>query len=139
MVLFMALGTIHTNLLTCDPVMKNKSGKIKKVEKELAEEKVRKAIGKHIKDMRQKLGHSARRVAEELSVSREAITQMENGRNNISAVFLWKLAILFNCDIQDFFPLIPDGYALTKVDLRKVAQEAEGADEWAEALFGKKK
>lgn len=104
----------------------------------LAEDEVRKAIGKKIREMRDKLGHSASRIASELSVSREAITHIETGRNNISAVALWKLATLFHCDIEDFFPNIPDGYALTKVDLQKVAQEDERAAIWAGRLFKKK-
>jgi transcriptional regulator with XRE-family HTH domain len=99
---------------------------------------VRKAIGKKIREMRDKLGHSALRIATELKVSREAITHIETGRNNISALALWKLAILFNCDIGDFFPDVPDGFALTKVDLQKVAQEDENAATWAKRLFKKK-
>jgi len=104
----------------------------------IAEDAVRKAIGKKIREMRDKLGHSALRIANKLSISREAITHIETGRNNISAVALWKLATLFNCDIQDFFPSIPDGFALTKVDLQKVAQEDESAADWAKKLFQKR-
>ena len=108
-------------------------------EKDATESEIRKVIGKKIKEMRNKLGLSALRVAGELGVSREAITHIETGRNNISAISLWKLAILFNCDVGDFFPTVPDGYALTKVDLHKVAQEDERAAEWAEKLFRKPK
>lgn len=104
----------------------------------LAEDEVRKAIGKKIREMRDKLGHSALRISTELKVSREAITHIETGRNNISAVALWKLATLFNCNIEDFFPDVPDGFALTKVDLQKVAQEDENAAAWAKRLFKKK-
>lgn len=105
----------------------------------LAEDEVRKAIGKKIREMRDKLGLTALQIATKLDVSREAITQIENGRNNISAVALWQLATLFHCDIQDFFPVIPDGFALTRVDLQKVAQESPKAAEWAERLFKAKK
>lgn len=106
--------------------------------RDATEGEVRQAIGRKIKEMRNKLRLSASRVAEELGVSREAVTHIETGRNNITAVSLWKLAILFNCDVNDFFPTVPDGYALTQVDLRKVAQEDERAAEWAERLFRKK-
>ena len=102
------------------------------------DEEIRKYIGKKIREMREKLGHTALRIAEELDVSREAITHIETGRNNISAVSLWKLATLFNCDVSDFFPTVPDGYALTKVDLHKIAQEDEKAAEWAGKLFKKR-
>ena len=96
-------------------------------------------IAKKVREMRKKLGLSASKVAEELGVSREAVTHIETGRNNISAVSLWKLATLFNCDISDFFPEIPNGFALTRVDLRKVAQEDKNAAKWAEKLFKNRK
>ena len=104
------------------------------------EVEIRKEIGNRIAEMRKKLGLSARLVAEKLCVSREAVTHIETGRNNISAIMLWKLATIFHCDIKDFFPDVPDGYALTRVDAHKVQQEGgEKAASWAEKLFGKKK
>ncbi len=108
-------------------------------DRELTEKEIREAVGKKIREMRDKLPLSASRLAEELGVSREAITHIETGRNNISAVSLWKLAVLFKCDPNDFFPTVPDGYALTKVDLHKIAQEDEQAAKWAEKLFRNKK
>lgn len=108
-------------------------------EKDITDIEIRKEIGRKVREMRDKLGQSASRVATELGISREAVTHIETGRNNISAVSLWKLATLFNCDIGDFFPTIPDGYALTKVDLHKVAQEDKSAAVWAEKLFKRKK
>lgn len=102
------------------------------------EVEIRAVIGRRIADKRKKLGLSARRVAEELNISREAVTHIETGRNNITAVSLWKLATLFNCSPADFFPEVPDGYALTRVDARKIEQEGgEQAARWARRLFGK--
>jgi len=102
----------------------------------LTEAEIRTAIGKRISEMRRKLGLSAKRVADELQISREAVTHIETGRNNITAVSLWKLATLFDCEIADFFPDVPDGFALTKVDTKRVEQEAgEKAARWARQLF----
>ncbi len=117
--------------------MKKKASTIE--DRELTEKEIRKDIGRKIKEMRNKLNLSASRLAEKLEVSREAITHIETGRNNISAVSLWKLAVLFKCDLSDFFPTVPDGYALTKVDIHKIAQEDENAAKWAEKLFRRKK
>jgi len=65
---------------------------------------------------------------------------METGRNNINAVALWKMATLFECEVSDFFPDVPDGYALTKADARKIKQEGgEQAAQWAQKLFGELK
>lgn len=108
-------------------------------EGDVAEGEVRREIGKKIKEMRMKLGLTAASIAKELNISREAVTHIERGRNNITAVSLWKIATLLNCDVDDFFPTVPDGYALTKVDIHKVAQESgKKAAEWAEKLFKKK-
>jgi transcriptional regulator with XRE-family HTH domain len=101
-----------------------------------AEDELRAEIGKRISEMRRKLGLSAKQVADELQISREAVTHIETGRNNITAVSLWKVATLFDCDISDFFPDTPDGYALTKVDTKKIEQEAgDRAARWARQLF----
>jgi transcriptional regulator with XRE-family HTH domain len=99
---------------------------------------IKSAIAKRIKEMRKGLGLTASQVAKKLRISREAFTHIETGRNGVSAVSLWKLAALFHCDIQDFFPKVPDGFQLTKVDIKKVAQEDEKAVEWAERLFSEK-
>ncbi|PIZ78888.1 MAG: hypothetical protein COY01_02930 [Candidatus Pacebacteria bacterium CG_4_10_14_0_2_um_filter_40_20] len=108
-------------------------------EQTAAELKVRQSIGKKIKEMRNKLGFSALKVSKHLGISREAVTHIETGRNNISAVGLWKLATLFNCQVSDFFPDIPNGFALTSVDLHKLAQEDQSAADWAEKIFNKQK
>ncbi|MCL4406003.1 MAG: helix-turn-helix domain-containing protein [Patescibacteria group bacterium] len=99
---------------------------------------IKSAVAKRIKEMRGGLGLTASQVAKKLKISREAFTHIETGRNGISAVSLWKLAALFHCDIQDFFPKVPDGFQLTKVDIKKVAQEDEKAVEWAKKLFADK-
>lgn len=96
-------------------------------------------IGRRIAERRKKLGLSAQRIAERMGVSREAITQIENGRNNITAVSVWKLATLLSCDVGLFFPEVPDGYALTKVDQQKLEEEGgKKAARWAQELFASK-
>lgn len=116
-----------------------KKKKVKIDDREIAADEIKREIGKKTRELRNSLGLSAQTVADHLHISREAVTHIENGRNNISAVFLWELATLFGCDIKDFFPELPDGYAITRVDLRKVAQEkGEKAAVWAERLFKKR-
>lgn len=104
------------------------------------EDEIRQEIGNRIAELRRKRKLSARLVGEKLDISREAVTHIETGRNNITALSLWKLAILFECDIGDFFPDVPDGYGLTKVDTDKLEREGgQKAVRWAGELFGKKK
>lgn len=103
------------------------------------EREIRQEIGSRIAQLRRKRKLSARLVGAKLNISREAVTHIENGRNNITALALWKLATLFHCDIADFFPDVPDGYGLTKVDTDKIAQAGgEKAARWARELFKKK-
>ena len=117
--------------------MKNSGDKIARGDAEI-EREIRTEIGARIADLRRKRRLSARLVGEKLGVSREAITHIENGRNNITATTLWKLATLFRCEVQDFFPTVPDGFGLTKIDAEKIAQEGgQRAAKWAEKLFGK--
>src|SRR5258708_39821389 len=84
------------------------------------EQEIREAIGTRIAEIRRKRKLSARLVGEKLNISREAVTHIETGRNNVTALSLWKLATLFRCDIKDFFPDVPEGYGLTRIDTDKI-------------------
>lgn len=117
--------------------MKEKHAKISSNE---VEKEIRQEIGSRIAELRRKRKLTARLVGEKLDLSREAITQIEAGRNNIHAVSLWKLATLFECDIKDFFPDVLGGYGLTKIDADKIEQAGgPKAVQWSEKLFGPKK
>jgi transcriptional regulator with XRE-family HTH domain len=84
---------------------------------------MRQMISDHIQNLRKQKGLSAETVAKKLSMSRSALTQIETGRNNVSAVLIWKLAYLYKCDFKEFFPPTPDEPGLTKNDLDKVESE----------------
>lgn len=98
-------------------------------------DQIRESIGKKIRQERNRRSQSAERVAARLGISRVALTHIEKGRNNINAVQLWKLACAFGCKPSEFFPPIPEGWALTPGDYRKIANEDERAEEWARDLF----
>ena len=118
--------------------MNKRSAKIESNETDI-EREIRNAIGSRIAELRRKRKLSARLVGEKLKISREAVTHIETGRNNITAVALWKLATLFHCNIQDFFPDVPDGFGLTTIDTDKIAEEGgQKAANWAKDLFGGK-
>ena len=103
------------------------------------DKEIRESIGSRIQEIRTKLKQTARRVAEELGVSRVTLTQIERGQNNVNAVTLWKLACLFNCEIADFMPTIPKGYGLSRVDLDLLRRENERSVGWAKRLFPNRK
>lgn len=96
-------------------------------------------IGERIASIRGGARLTARQVAEKIGIKRETLTQIENGRNNPTAVMLWKLACVLHCDVSDFFPPIPQGHALTRYDMRRIERAGDTqAAEWAATMFGKK-
>lgn len=112
----------------------------KKVNIDLAtDEEIKKSIADHIKAIRKSgLTLTADMVAEQLHLSRASFTQIENGKTNITAVTLWKLACLFEVPIERLFPTAPKGYALSRTDFQVIEKEDERAVGWAEKLFGGK-
>lgn len=104
------------------------------------EKEIRKDIGDRIKSVRRSSrgSLSARAVAEKLGISRVKLTQIENGKRNVSAVLLWEIACRLGCNIQDLFPPVQNGFEITKRDVEAVEKVAgKKAAKWLEALFGK--
>ena len=96
---------------------------------------LKKLIGGRIQRIRKRMDKTARLVAEQANISRESLTQIENGRNNINAVLLWKIAAVLKCDIKDFFPAVPDSASLTQNDIKIIAAEDKQAAEFAKKAF----
>lgn len=109
-----------------------------KPEYKKTDQEIKKEVGLNIKRIRRSLRkfQSADDVAKKLGISRAALTQIENGHNNVNAVTLWKLARTFGCEVQNFLPAIPKGYQLSKNDFKRIAQKDERAAQWAIDLFG---
>ena len=57
----------------------------------------------NIKDLRAKYDFSQDELAERLGVSRQTIISLEKERYNPSITLAFKLARLFNCQIEDIF------------------------------------
>ena len=57
----------------------------------------------NIKDLRARYDFSQDVLAEKLGVSRQTIISLEKGRYNPSITLAFKLARLFNCQIEDIF------------------------------------
>lgn len=98
---------------------------------------LRQMISDHIQGMRKQKGWSVKKVADDLGISRSALTQIETSRNNVSAVMICKMAYLFGCTVSDLFPPPPEGTVLTKADLDKL--ESDRAKEFFKKCFPKAK
>lgn len=100
------------------------------------DENIRKKIGSLIKTIRRQKSLSAETVASKVGISRVSLTQIENGRNNISALMIWKLACVLDANIDKFFPKVPEGFGLRKYDLDELEKEDDNVVTWATQLFG---
>ena len=98
---------------------------------------LKKIIGGKIKRVRKRKERTDRWVAEQLDIARVTLTQIENGKNNVSAALLWKIAHVLHCDIKEFFPSVPDSNSLSQTDIDLIAQEDKKAAEFAKKAFRK--
>jgi transcriptional regulator with XRE-family HTH domain len=104
---------------------------------EVAAAQLKKGIGERIAAIRKGAGLTAQQVADRIKMKRESLTQIEIGRNNPTATILWKLACVLHCEVSDFFPPVPEGFALTKYDMRRIEKASEPkAAAWAADIFG---
>lgn len=60
-------------------------------------------VGQRIKELRHELGLSQEALANKAEVDRTYVTDVENGRRNISVELLEKLIIALEVSFQDFF------------------------------------
>lgn len=111
---------------------------MKRKEQTDASLKIKREIALNIKRIRRSLRYAltAEDVAKKLGVSRVAYTHLENGKNHINGVTLWKLSTLFGCSVKEFFPTTPDGYELSPKDVEAIKKVDEKAVLWAEELWG---
>lgn len=103
--------------------------------KQVSDDELKLLIAKRIKRIRGRLGYTAKRVANELGISRSALSQIETGRIHINAVTLCKLAYVLHCNVEEFFPKVPNSSSLTESDITLVAQENEQAAEFFKKAF----
>jgi transcriptional regulator with XRE-family HTH domain len=63
-------------------------------------------VGQRIKELRNELGLSQEALANKAGVDRTYVTDVENGRRNISVELLEKLIIALEVSVQEFFSAI---------------------------------
>ncbi|MBR3815992.1 MAG: helix-turn-helix transcriptional regulator [Clostridia bacterium] len=64
---------------------------------------IKQAVGKRIKELRNKLGVSQEELAAMVELDRTYITSVERGKRNISIVNIEKLATALNVSLSEFF------------------------------------
>lgn len=68
---------------------------------------IKEKVGQRIKELRKDLGYSQERLANEAEVDRTYVTDVENGRRNISMKALEKLVNALGTSFSDFFSSRP--------------------------------
>lgn len=64
---------------------------------------IKQAVGKRIRELRNKLGVSQEEFADMVGLDRTYITSVECGKRNISIVNIEKIAIALNVSLSEFF------------------------------------
>ncbi len=106
---------------------------------QVSDDELKLLIAKRIKRIRGRLGYTAKRAALGVGISRSALSQIETGRIHINAVTLCKLAYVLQCNVDEFFPKVPNSSSLTESDVTLVAQENEQAADFFKKAFPKTK
>lgn len=64
---------------------------------------IKQAVGKRVKELRNKIGISQEELADNAQLDRTYITSVECGKRNISIVNIEKLANALNVTLKEFF------------------------------------
>lgn len=79
-----------------------------------------KFVGSKIKDLREKHGMDQQTLAEKLDTTRVTISRYESGARKANQDVLFKLAKLFNVNINYFFPTIENELSINLNNFRRV-------------------
>lgn len=79
------------------------------------EKDLRKYAGSIIKKLRERKNMSQDELAEQLNITRQAISRYENGDRGVNQDLLFQLASIFNVSIDEFFPPLNNGYSKQEI------------------------
>lgn len=76
---------------------------------------LRKYAGSVIKKLREHRNMTQDELAEELDITRQAVSRYENGDRGVNQDLLFRLANVFKVPINEFFPPVNDIYKKTEI------------------------
>lgn len=103
-------------------------------EKEKQLKVIRGKIGKKIRTRRMSIGMTRKAFAEELELSQASISNIENGKQSLTAEKLWCVALVLRCTPADLLPPVPEEYRGFEKQLQAI--EDQEAKMWG-AVFAK--
>ncbi len=102
-------------------------------------DRLKKDIAERIRRARRARDYTVQYVADSIDISREALNQIERGKNHINAVTLYKLATRLDCPLTTFFPEIDGDFALGPKGRTLITEADPGSLAWIEDMFKKEK
>lgn len=90
-------------------------------------------IGRKIRVRRIQLDITRKDFAERVQLSQASISNIENGKQSLSAERLWEIAVVLGCSPSDLLPPVPDGCKQFEDEARKL--EDEEARRWAQDII----
>jgi transcriptional regulator with XRE-family HTH domain len=90
-------------------------------------------IGLKIRHRRLKIGMTRKIFAFELELSSASISNIEKGKQSVSAEKLWHVALVLGCPPGDLLPAVPEEYQLFEEQLKEI--DNEKTRKWGQELI----
>lgn len=94
---------------------------------------MRKGIGKKIRLQRKKRDMDTKILARKIGLSQGSVSNIEKGRQSVTAERLWQIALALGCTPNDLLPPVPDNFKDYEENLRKL--ETSDAEEFAKSVI----
>lgn len=95
-------------------------------------------IADRIRKARRAREHTVQYLADSIGLTREALNQIERGKNHVNAVTLYKIATRLDLPIERFFPPLHNEYSLCPKGRALVVEADPESIEWIEEMFKNK-
>lgn len=84
---------------------------------------IRKEIGNNIRSRRLQLRMEMKELGSKIGLSQSSITNIEKGRQSITAERLWQITLVLRCSPQDLLPPIPQEFKDYEENMAKLKNE----------------
>lgn len=112
-------------------VTRKKNSAAEKIRKEL--KAVQKKVGTKIRQQRKRRDMDIKVLASKIGLSQGSVSNIENGKQSISAERLWQIALALGCMPNDLLPPVPDKFVEFEANLQQL--ENEQAQEFAKNVI----
>jgi len=112
-------------------VARKKNSAAEKIRNEL--KSIREKVGTKIRQQRKKRDMETKVLASKIGLSQGSISNIEHGKQSVTAERLWQIAVALGYTPNDLLPPVPDRFIEFEKNLRKM--EDEEAQEFAKNVI----